>query len=357
MSVLEVVILVVFFIALLFALRRKVLLVLDQLTGVFNFNKKASGQTTTSKTSRFHKGNYYDENIEHEVITPAEIIKKVRRIEIKTKGLSKQIFSGEYHSAFKGRGMSFSEVRGYQYGDDVRNIDWNVTARAGDPYVKVFEEERELTLMLVVDVSASEYFGSGKQLKSEVITEICAVLAFAAINNNDKVGVIFFSDQIEQFIPPKKGKSHILRIIRELIHFKAENRGTDIGMALTYMNNVNKKRSISFILSDFMDKGYETPLRIAARRHDIIGINLTDPRELELPNVGLLRVRDSETGIARWMDTASAKVREEYVMKHKSYIEFFEKTFRKSGAGTVNIMTNESYVNALMRFFENRTKR
>lgn len=337
-------IVILFIASLVFVLRRRILLLL--------------GITSTVKggLKSIKQDDFYDEDIEREAITPAEILKKVRRIEIKTKGLSKQIFAGEYHSAFKGRGMSFSEVRGYQYGDDVRNIDWNVTARTGDPYVKIFEEERELTVMLLVDVSASEYFGSGEQLKSEVLTEICAVLAFSAINNNDKVGVIFFSDQIEKFIPPKKGKSHILRIIRELIDFKAESRGTDIGMALTYLNNVNKKRSITFVISDFMDKGYETPLRIAARRHDIIGINLTDPREVDMPNVGLLRIRDAETGVARWMDTASAVVREEYVRQQKSYIDFFEKTFRKSGAGTVNIMTNESYVNALMRFFEKRMK-
>lgn len=348
MSLFTIIIVVLVIIAFLFALRRDVLNILDKVLRVFNPSKSKPNTK---------KADYYDEDIEQEAITTAEIIKKVRRIEIKTKGLSKQIFSGEYHSAFKGRGMSFSEVRGYQYGDDVRNIDWNVTARTGEPFVKIFEEERELTVILLVDVSGSEHFGSGVQLKSEILTEICAVLAFSAINNNDKVGVIFFSDQIEKFIPPKKGKSHILRIIRELIGFKAESRGTDIGMALSYLNNVNKKRSICFVLSDFMDKNYETPLRIAARKHDIIGINLTDPRELTLPNVGLLRVRDSETGIPRWLDTGSKKVREEYVSQHQSYIDFFDKTFRKCGAGSVNIMTDESYTNALMRFFEKRTKR
>ncbi len=364
-NVVFIIIIVLFFISFFIVFRKRVLRLLSGIMAGFSFGKKVIAKTKKEKgekgalgaSGRFYKERYFDEDIEQEETTTAEIIKKVRRIEIKTKGLSKQIFSGEYHSAFKGRGMSFSEVRGYQYGDDVRNIDWNVTARAGDPYVKIFEEERELTVMLLVDVSASEYFGSGKQLKSEVLTEICAVLAFSAINNNDKVGVIFFSDQIEQFIPPKKGKGHILRIIRELISFKAKRRGTDIGMALTYLNNVNKKRSITFLLSDFLDTGYETPLRIAARRHDVIGINMTDPREVELPNVGLLRVRDAETGVARWVDTASAKVREAYSHQQQAYQDFFKKTFRKCGAGAVNIMTDESYVNALMRFFEKRMKR
>ncbi len=286
--------------------------------------------------------------------TTAEILKKVRKIEIKTKGLSKHIFSGEYHSAFKGRGMSFSEVRNYQYGDDVRNIDWNVTARTGDPYVKIFEEERELTVMLLIDMSKSSFFGTVNQLKNEILTEICAVLAFSAINNNDKVGVMFFSDRIEKFIPPKKGKSHILRIIRELLDFQPEGSGTDIGKTLDYFNNVIKKRSICFLLSDFLSTGYESPLRIAARRHDIVGIHLVDPREIELPNVGLIRASDAETGKMRWVDTALRSNRERYNDWYKKHQEYFKSAFLKTGADAVTIRTDESYVNALLKFFQKR---
>lgn len=286
----------------------------------------------------------------------SELLKKVRKIEIKTKGLSKHIFSGEYHSAFKGRGMSFSEVRNYQYGDDVRNIDWNVTARTGEPHVKVFEEERELTVMLLVDVSRSSFFGTVEQFKSELITEICALLAFSAINNNDKVGVIFFSNGVEKFIPPKKGRQHILRIIRELIDFQPKEQGTDIGEALRFFNNVIKKRSICFILSDFLTRRYESPLRIAARRHDIVGVNLIDPREEELPNVGLLRAYDAETGAVRWIDTASRQVRERYLRWYREQYLYFRSTFLKSGADMVNIRTNESYVNALLVFFQKRSR-
>jgi uncharacterized protein (DUF58 family) len=254
----------------------------------------------------------------------SELLKKVRKIEIKTKGLSKHIFSGEYHSAFKGRGMSFSEVRAYQYGDDVRNIDWNVTARTGEPHVKVFEEERELTVMLLIDVSRSSFFGTVNQLKNELMTEICALLAFSAINNNDKVGVLFFSDRAEKFIPPKKGRQHILRILRELIDFHPENAGTDIGEALRFFNNIIKKRSICFILSDFLTRGYEDPLRIAARRHDIVAVNLIDPREEELPDVGLIRAADAESGQVRWIDTSSAKVRRQYGNGSKGNFDIIE---------------------------------
>ena len=239
----------------------------------------------------------------------AELLKKVRKVEIKTRGLSKQIFSGEYHSAFKGRGMSFSEVRSYQYGDDVRNIDWNVTARTGEAHIKVFEEERELTVILLIDVSKSSFFGTGDQMKNDMITELCAVLSFSAINNNDKVGVLFFSDQIEKFIPPKKGKTHILRIIRELLDFEPVGKETNIGMALEYFNNVIKKRCICFVLSDFIADGYDTALRIAARRHDLIGMHIYDPTEKQLPNLGLIRVVDAETGKLHYLDTSSAKVR------------------------------------------------
>lgn len=284
----------------------------------------------------------------------SEILKKVRKIEIKTKGLSKHIFSGEYHSAFKGRGMSFSEVRDYQYGDDVRNIDWNVTARTGDPHVKIFEEERELTVMLLIDVSPSSYFGTSKQMKNEILTEICAVLAFSAINNNDKVGVLFFSDQVEKFIPPKKGRQHILRIIRELIDFEPKGKGTKLNVALEYFNNVIKKRSIAFVLSDFLTSDYENPLRIAARRHDMIGIHLNDPREETLPNVGLIRALDAETGKLQWLDTGSASVRNQYASWYEKNKNYFTSTFQKSGASMLSIRTNESYVNALLKFFKQR---
>ncbi len=285
----------------------------------------------------------------------SELLKKVRKIEIKTKGLSKHIFSGEYHSAFKGRGMSFSEVRNYQYGDDVRNIDWNVTARTGDPYIKVFEEERELTVMLLVDVSQSSYFGTVNQLKKHIITEICAVLAFSAITNNDKVGVLFFTDEVEKFIPPKKGKQHILRIIRELIDLEPKGQKTNIAKTLEYFNNVVKKRSICFILSDFLAKGYENPLRIAARRHDIVGVNLFDPMEKELPNIGLIRAIDVETGKMRWIDSSSRKVRREYNEWFESHQAYFKSNFLKSGADSVQISTEESYVNALLKFFKKRS--
>ncbi|MEM1325080.1 MAG: DUF58 domain-containing protein [Bacteroidota bacterium] len=284
----------------------------------------------------------------------SELLKKVRKIEIKTKGLSKHIFSGEYQSAFKGRGMSFSEVRDYQYGDDVRNIDWNVTARTGDTHIKIFEEERELTVMLLIDVSQSSFFGTSEQTKNEILTEMSAVLSFSAIQNNDKVGVIFFSSQIEKFIPPKKGKQHILRIIRELIDFQPQHSGTDLGKALQYFNNVIKKRSISFVLSDFMTQGYETPLRIAARRHDMIGVHLYDPREANLPNVGLLRAVDAETGAVQWIDTSIKEVREKYANWFSSNQQYFQSNFRKSGSDTISIRTDESYTNALHQFFRAR---
>ncbi len=284
----------------------------------------------------------------------SELLKKVRKIEIKTKGLSKHLFSGEYHSTFKGRGMSFSEVRNYQYGDDVRNIDWNVTARTGSPYVKIFEEERELTVMLLIDISKSSYFGTAQQFKNEIITEISAVLAFSAINNNDKVGVIFFTDKIEKFIPPKKGRQHILRIIRELIDFEPESNGTDFGQALEYFNNVIKKRSICFVLSDFMTVGYEKPLRVVGRRHDIIGIHLYDPREETLPNIGLVRAVDPETGLIAWLDTGSRKVRDNYARWYQKNYDYFKSIFVKSGADSLSIRTDESYVHALLKFFQRR---
>ena len=286
----------------------------------------------------------------------SELIKKVRKIEIKTKGLSKQIFSGEYHSAFKGRGMSFSEVREYQYGDDIRNIDWNVTARANEPYVKVYEEERELTVMLLVDISKSSFFGTVNQFKSEIITEISAVISFSAMNNNDKVGVIFFSDKVEQYIPPKKGKQHILRIIRELINFTPSGSGTQINEALDFMNNVIKKRCTCFILSDFMASGYADSLRIAKKRHDIIGLHIYDQREAVLPNVGLIKAEDAESGKIVYLDTASKSFRNKYEKRFTDNQEYFKTTFLKSGADVVDIRTDESYVNALMKFFKKRTR-
>ncbi len=285
-----------------------------------------------------------------------ELLRKVRKIEIKTKGLSKQMFSGEYHSAFKGRGMSFSEVRNYQYGDDVRNIDWNVTARTNIPHVKIFEEERELTVMLLIDVSQSAYFGTVNQLKQGIITEICAVLSFSAIQNNDKVGVLFFTDKVEKFIPPKKGRSHILRIIRELIGFQPQRSGTNIEGALSFLNNVVKKRSICFILSDFMDRGYEAALRVASRRHDLVGLHIYDPKEQSLPNVGLLRVKDAETGELTWLDSSSAHVRKMYANWFRENLNYFKAIFTHSGTDFVSIRTDENYVTSLLNFFKKRSK-
>jgi uncharacterized protein (DUF58 family) len=288
----------------------------------------------------------------------SELLKKVRRIEIKTKDLTRQLFSGEYHSAFKGRGMSFSEVRAYQYGDDVRNIDWNVTARTGEPHIKIFEEERELTVMLLVDLSGSAFFGTRKQMKRDMITEIAAVLAFSAIANNDKVGVIFFSDQVEKFIPPKKGKQHILRIIRELLDFKPEGKDTNIGPALEYFNNLIKKQSIAFLISDFFDTDYEKPLQVVARKHDIIGIQLYDRAEAELPPArGLLRIKDAETGKQMLMDAASEEAREYYAKEFKAYFESAQQLLRRSGAELITISTEESYVNALRNFFLGRSRK
>ncbi len=286
-----------------------------------------------------------------------DLLKKVRKIEIKTRGLSNHIFSGEYHTVFKGRGMSFSEVREYQFGDDIRTIDWNVTARFHHPFVKIFEEERELTVMLLVDVSRSAFFGTVNQFKNEMITEICAVLSFSAITNNDKVGIIFFSDKIEKFIPPKKGRSHILRIIRELLDFTPSGRGTNISEALRYLNNVMKKRSITFILSDFMDKDFKDALSIANKKHDMAGIRVYDPREMELPDVGLIRVTDAETGNLMWLDTSSRKVRDIYKKQFETSFENCRSTFLKSGADLINIRTDESYVNALIKFFKKREAR
>lgn len=283
-----------------------------------------------------------------------ELIKKVRKIEIRTRGLSKQIFSGEYHSAFKGRGMAFSEVREYQFGDEIRTIDWNVTARFNHPYVKIFEEERELTVMLLVDMSASQSFGTKVQFKNELITELCAVLAFSAIQNNDKIGVIFFTDKIEKFIPPKKGKSHILRIIRELINFKPENTGTNLGEAIRYFTNVIKKRSIVFILSDFMGEHFDEALKIASSKHDTVAMQIYDTSETEIPNIGLIKAVDAETGKITWIDTSNKTVRDNY---HKWWIEKEENLkniFLKNKVDVVQLRTDENYVQPLMSFFKKR---
>ena len=289
------------------------------------------------------------------MIDPAEILKKVRKIEIKTKGLSKHIFSGEYHSAFKGRGMSFSEVRDYQYGDDVRNIDWNVTARTGDPHIKVFEEDRELTVMLLIDISKSSFFGTRKQFKSELIAEISAVIAFSAINNNDKVGAILFSNEVEKYIPPKKGKKHILRIIREIIYFEPQSSGTELSEALIYLNNIQKKKSIVFILSDFMTSGYESALSIAVKRHDIIGINIYDKAEQELPDLGLFRSVDLETGEEIIIDSSSPSVRKKYNIWYLKNYNYYNSTFNKNRADHISMDTTADYVKKLLQFFKKRT--
>ncbi|MCQ2349951.1 MAG: DUF58 domain-containing protein [Paludibacteraceae bacterium] len=284
-----------------------------------------------------------------------ELLKKVRQIEIKTKGLSRDIFAGEYHSAFKGRGMTFAEVREYQYGDDVRSIDWNVTARLQKPYVKVFEEEREQTVMLLVDVSRSNVFASHNQLKRDVITEIAATLAFSAIQNNDKIGIIFFSDRVEKLIPPQKGKKHILYIIRELLEFQPEGKGTDIDQALRYMTNAIKKRCTAFLLSDFLtDISYEDSAVIAKRKHDLIAIHLYDERDKEIPDVGLMKLRDAETGETKWVDTSSQKVRmmySDYVVQ--KYLAL-QKVVAKSGMDFVSIETQQDYVKSLLQLFRSR---
>ena len=283
-----------------------------------------------------------------------ELLKKVRKIEIKTRGLSRHIFAGEYHSAFKGRGMAFSEVREYQFGDDIRTLDWNVTARFNHPYIKVFEEERELTVMLLIDVSGSKEFGTQIQLKQEQMTEIAAVLSFSAIHNNDKVGVIFFSSNIEKFIPPKKGRKHILRIIRELIYFKPENRETNIAEALRYFTNVIKKRSIAFIISDFIDSNFDNALTIANKKHDIIALKIYDKRETNIPSIGLVKMMDAETKKYIWVDTSNKKVRNTFNSWWKSSEKQLKEIFTKSGVDSVSIRTDEDYVKPLMNLFKRR---
>ncbi len=284
-----------------------------------------------------------------------ELLKKVRKIEIKTRRLSDHIFGGEYHSTFKGRGMTFSEVRQYQFGDDVRNIDWNVTARYNEPYIKVFEEERELTMMLMVDISGSELFGTDQQFKNEIVTEIAATLAFSATQNNDKIGLILFSDAIELYIPPKKGRSHVLRIIRELIEFKPVSKLTDISEALKFLSNVMKKKTIVFVLSDFItDDNYKQNLKIAAGRHDITGIRVYDKREEEIPNLGMVQMQDEETGELVLVNTASKTVRLNYGSYYNEKVDFFKETFTKSGSGTIDCRVDESYVKKLLGYFKRR---
>jgi len=284
----------------------------------------------------------------------SELLKKVRKIEIKTRGLSNQIFAGEYHSAFKGRGMAFSEVREYQYGDDIRNIDWNVTARFSHPYIKVFEEERELTVMLLIDLSDSKEFGTQKMLKREVMTELSAVLSFSAIQNNDKIGVIFFSDKIEKYIPPKKGRKHILRIIRELIDLRPESRKTNIAEALRYLTNVQKKRTTAFVISDFIDEGFADALKIANYKHDVIALQICDEREKELPDVGLIKFRDAETNRQIWLDTSDKKVRDQYRKTWLKEQQKLKETFTKSGVDYTQICTDKDYVKPLLKLFKQR---
>ena len=283
------------------------------------------------------------------------IIKKVRKIEIKARGLSQQMFSGEYHSAFKGRGMAFSEVREYQYGDDVRNIDWNVTARLAHPYVKIFEEERELTVMLLVDVSGSGRFGTQSQFKEELAAEVAATLAFSAIANNDKVGVMLFSDRIEKFIPPKKGRQHILRIIRELITFRPESNGTDIAQALGYFNNIVKRRCTAFLLSDFFDRGYDDALKIAAGKHDIVALRLVDRREEHLEDLGLVKFYDPESTETLWVDTGSASVRRVVDARAKQQAEQTERTMHRYGIDMATLYTGEDFVKPLRTLLSRRS--
>lgn len=287
-----------------------------------------------------------------------ELFKKVRKIEIKTRGLTNHIFSGQYHSAFKGRGMTFSEVREYQYGDDVRNIDWNVTARFHRPFVKIFEEEREMTVMLLIDVSSSNDFGSSEATKRDITAEIAAVLAFSAIQNNDKVGVIFFSDRVEKFIPPKKGSSHILRIIREIVSFKPQYNGTDIGEGLKFLTSAIKKRTTAFLISDFMtSKSFEQEMRIAARKHDLISLRITDKRELILPKIGLLKFRDNETNKEFWVDTSTSSWNEAYQKYVHNETQRLNKIFANNGIDNTLIYTDEDYVNPLMQLFKRRESR
>jgi uncharacterized protein (DUF58 family) len=286
-----------------------------------------------------------------------ELLKQVRQIEIKTKGVVNQVFSGEYHSVFKGRGMEFSEVREYQFGDDIRNIDWNVTARFGHPYIKIFEEERELTVMLLVDLSGSLVFGSIDKTKQQIAAELSAVLAFSAMKNNDKVGLILFSDRIERFVPPRKGRTHVLRIIREVLSFEPEGKGTNIKSVLEYMNNAIKKRSIVFLISDFMDSGYERILKIVGKKHDFIGVVLTDEKENLIPRIGLIKMQDAETGEERYIDTSDKEFQKWFIRSRLENFESRKSLFIKSRLDSINIQTNQSYIKPLIDFFRLRERR
>ncbi|MBK7291114.1 MAG: DUF58 domain-containing protein [Chitinophagaceae bacterium] len=290
------------------------------------------------------------------MLTTAEIIKKVRELEIKSKKLTSDLFTGEYHSAFKGKGMSFKEVREYAAGDDIRFIDWNVSARFGHPYSKIFEEERELTVMLLVDISSSSLFGTESARKKDIITEIAAVISFSAVNNADKIGVIFYSDQVEAFIPPKKGKQHALYIVRELLSKEPKGKGTAVSKALRYFNNSTKQKSIAFVLSDFIDANYEDALRIAAKKHDVIGIKIYDRMDKQLPDAGLLQVKDAESGATKWVDSSNAFVRYSYEQEFFRITEYSTQAFKKAGCDLLHVKTGEDYVRVLQRFFRSRNK-
>jgi len=290
-------------------------------------------------------------------VIPREILKKVRRIELSTRGLVNEVFSGEYHSVFKGQGMTFAEVREYQYGDDIRSIDWNVTARTGTPFVKVFEEERELTVMLVVDVSASGNFGSRERFKGEVAVELSAVLAFSAIKNNDKIGLILFSDRIEKFVPARKGRRHVLRVLRELLFHRPEGRGTDIGAALQYLSRVTRRRAVVFLVSDFMGAGFSHPLSVVGRRHDLVAIRMSDPREAELPPVGFVELEDPETGERLVVDTSDRGLREAFRRRAEDDRKTMDRIFRRAQVDVIDVETGRPYVEPLMRFFRQRMRR
>ena len=288
---------------------------------------------------------------------PKEILKKVKRIEIQTRGLVNDIFSGEYHSVFKGRGMEFSEVREYQIGDDIRSIDWNVSARMGHPFVKVFEEERELTVILLVDVSSSADFGTVERMKGEIAIEICALLAFSAIKNNDKVGLIIFTDRIEKFVPPKKGKTHVLRVLRELLYHEPEGKGTDISLALEYLSRIITRRSVVFLVSDFISDDYQKAMQIANKRHDLVAITITDPREIELPNIGLVELEDAETGEIIMLDTADSTIRQTFTRITSNSREERDKNLRSMNVDSIDIRTDVSYIEPLIKFFRMRARR
>jgi len=287
-------------------------------------------------------------------VDASELIRKVRKIEIKTRGLSQQVFAGEYHSAFKGRGMTFSEVREYQYGDDIRNIDWNVTARFNHPYIKVFEEERELTVLLLVDTSGSRNFGSQGQLRRNILTEISAVLSFSAIQNNDKIGLILFSDKVEKFIPPKKGKKHILHIIRELIEFEPSSTKTDLTEALIFLTNAIKMRCTAFVLSDFISPAFDEPLKIASKKHDMVALQVYDKRDMEIPDMGLVKFFDSETGETKWIDTSLNSVRKAYSESWNTRQKTLQNTFNRAGVDYTSVSTSEDYVKPLINLFKKR---